>query len=255
MQGSGGAAEARRPRRRRTSLEMCRTWPESEPRAVTRRRVGDSPTGKIGAWGRVRLRLPVGFPLACRSASGGSEYVVGARKRGRRKNSPERVAGVNHPLAALHFLWWSICPFLQWKKSRQILDGFVEIWQEAMSKRSLPGHFMHIEPNFAEFGLSDHLHFSTHSCSVCYCHGSTHLGSPNSSGSEKLATYKRIHSLYVLVSLVYWNPTLFETNFPSCNFSIPEGSMVGMSKTGWPQHFREPNRCEITAGPRWLSLL
>lgn len=42
------------------------------------------------------------------------------------------------------------------EKSRQILDGFVEIWQEAMSKRSLPGHFMHIEPNFAEFGLSDH---------------------------------------------------------------------------------------------------
>ncbi|RVW12997.1 Protein PTST-like 3, chloroplastic [Vitis vinifera] len=91
----GGCRRARRPRRRRTSLEMCRTWPESEPRAVTRRRVGDSPTGKIGAWGRVRLRLPVGFPLACRSASGGSEYVVGARKRGRRKNSPERVAGVH----------------------------------------------------------------------------------------------------------------------------------------------------------------
>lgn len=42
------------------------------------------------------------------------------------------------------------------EKSRQILDGFVEIWQEAMSKRSLPGHFMLIEPNFAEFGLSDH---------------------------------------------------------------------------------------------------
>ena len=93
--GDAGLVEdcrrARRPRRRRTSLERCRKWPESEPRAVTRRRVGDSPTGKIGAWGRVRLWLPVGFPLACRSASGGSEYVVGARKRGRRKNSPERV--------------------------------------------------------------------------------------------------------------------------------------------------------------------
>ena len=49
---------------------------------------------RVGAWGRVRFRLPVGFPLACRSASGGSKYVVGARKRGRRKNSPERVAGV-----------------------------------------------------------------------------------------------------------------------------------------------------------------
>ena len=42
------------------------------------------------------------------------------------------------------------------EKSRQIMDGFVEIWEEAVSKRSLPGHFMPIEPNFAEFGLSDH---------------------------------------------------------------------------------------------------
>lgn len=42
------------------------------------------------------------------------------------------------------------------EKSRQILDGFVEIWQEAVSKRSLPGHFMHIEPNFYDFGLADH---------------------------------------------------------------------------------------------------
>lgn len=41
------------------------------------------------------------------------------------------------------------------EKSRQILDSFFEIWQEAVSKRSLPGHFMHIEPNYAEFGLSD----------------------------------------------------------------------------------------------------
>nr|CAN72073.1 hypothetical protein VITISV_014351 [Vitis vinifera] len=57
------------------------------------RKVSHAPSC-AGAWGRVRLRLPVGFPLACRSASGGSEYVVGSRKRGRRKNSPERVAGM-----------------------------------------------------------------------------------------------------------------------------------------------------------------
>nr|CAN80698.1 hypothetical protein VITISV_018379 [Vitis vinifera] len=96
--GDAGLGEdcrrARRPRRRRTSLERCRKWPESEPRAVTRRRVGDSPEEKSGAWGRVRFRLPVGFPLACRSASGVSEYVVVSRKRGRRKISPEKVAGV-----------------------------------------------------------------------------------------------------------------------------------------------------------------
>ena len=78
----------------RTSLERCWKWPESEPRAVTRRRVGDSPEEKGGAWGRVRCRLPVGFPLACRSASGVLEYVVIARKIGRRKISPEKVVGV-----------------------------------------------------------------------------------------------------------------------------------------------------------------
>ena len=96
--GDAGLGEdcrrARRPRRRRTSLERCRKWPESGPRAVTRRRVGDRPEEKGGAWGRVRCRLPVGFPLACRSASGGSEYVVVSRKKGRRKMSPEKVAGV-----------------------------------------------------------------------------------------------------------------------------------------------------------------
>ena len=96
--GDAGLGEdcrrARRPRRRRTSLERCRKWPESGPRAVTRRRVGDRPEEKGGAWGRVRCRFPVGFPLACRSASGGSEYVVFSRKKGRRKISPENVAGV-----------------------------------------------------------------------------------------------------------------------------------------------------------------
>uniref|UniRef100_A0A5B7CAG6 Mediator of RNA polymerase II transcription subunit 20 n=1 Tax=Davidia involucrata TaxID=16924 RepID=A0A5B7CAG6_DAVIN len=47
-------------------------------------------------------------------------------------------------------------PISSLDKSRQIMEEFFDIWQEAVSKRSLPGHFMHIEPNFAEFGLSDH---------------------------------------------------------------------------------------------------
>ncbi|KAG6772017.1 hypothetical protein POTOM_023413 [Populus tomentosa] len=47
-------------------------------------------------------------------------------------------------------------PLSSMDKSRQVMEEFVDIWQEAISKRSLPGHFMHMEPNFAEFGLSDH---------------------------------------------------------------------------------------------------
>lgn len=40
-------------------------------------------------------------------------------------------------------------------KSRQIMEEFFDIWQEALSKRSLPGHFIHVEPNFTDYGLSD----------------------------------------------------------------------------------------------------
>ncbi|KAJ4957878.1 hypothetical protein NE237_024989 [Protea cynaroides] len=47
-------------------------------------------------------------------------------------------------------------PISSLDKSRQIMEEFVDIWQETVSNRSLPGHFMHIDPNFAEYGLSDH---------------------------------------------------------------------------------------------------
>lgn len=47
-------------------------------------------------------------------------------------------------------------PVSSLEKSRQIMEEFVDIWQEAVSERSLPGHFMHMEINFGEYGLSDH---------------------------------------------------------------------------------------------------
>ncbi|XP_058108573.1 mediator of RNA polymerase II transcription subunit 20a-like isoform X2 [Magnolia sinica] len=47
-------------------------------------------------------------------------------------------------------------PISSLEKSRQVMEDFVDIWQETVSKKSLPGHFMHIEPNFAEYGLLDH---------------------------------------------------------------------------------------------------
>ncbi|KAE9452374.1 hypothetical protein RHGRI_005215 [Rhododendron griersonianum] len=46
-------------------------------------------------------------------------------------------------------------PISSLDKSRQIMEEFFDIWQEALSKRSLPGHFTHVEPNFTEYGLSD----------------------------------------------------------------------------------------------------
>ncbi|KAF8388741.1 hypothetical protein HHK36_025421 [Tetracentron sinense] len=47
-------------------------------------------------------------------------------------------------------------PISSLDKSRQIMEEFLDIWQETVSKRSLPGHFVHLETNFAEYGLSDH---------------------------------------------------------------------------------------------------
>ncbi|XP_021715020.1 mediator of RNA polymerase II transcription subunit 20a-like isoform X1 [Chenopodium quinoa] len=46
-------------------------------------------------------------------------------------------------------------PISSIEKSRQILQDFVDIWKDTLSKRLLPGHFIHIEPNFGEYGLGD----------------------------------------------------------------------------------------------------
>ncbi|KAG9160845.1 hypothetical protein Leryth_008665 [Lithospermum erythrorhizon] len=46
-------------------------------------------------------------------------------------------------------------PLSSWEKSHKIMAEFIDIWQDALSKRSLPGHFVHLETNFAEFGLGD----------------------------------------------------------------------------------------------------
>ncbi|XP_052182892.1 mediator of RNA polymerase II transcription subunit 20a-like isoform X1 [Diospyros lotus] len=46
-------------------------------------------------------------------------------------------------------------PISSLDKSRQMMEEFFDVCQEALSKRHLPGHFMHIEPNFAEYGLFD----------------------------------------------------------------------------------------------------
>ncbi|CAN4116793.1 unnamed protein product [Withania somnifera] len=46
-------------------------------------------------------------------------------------------------------------PISSWEKSHQVMGEFFDIWQEALGERSLPGHFVHIEPNFSEFSLSD----------------------------------------------------------------------------------------------------
>ena len=46
------------------------------------------------------------------------------------------------------------------------MEEFVHIWQDAVSKRSLPGHFINIEPNFSDYGLADH-YTSQHTAVQC----------------------------------------------------------------------------------------
>ncbi|XP_055802897.1 mediator of RNA polymerase II transcription subunit 20a-like, partial [Solanum dulcamara] len=46
-------------------------------------------------------------------------------------------------------------PISSWETSHQIMGEFFDIWKEALVKRSLPGHFVHIEQKFSEYGLSD----------------------------------------------------------------------------------------------------
>ncbi|MCD7470791.1 hypothetical protein HAX54_010910, partial [Datura stramonium] len=46
-------------------------------------------------------------------------------------------------------------PISSWETSHQIMGEFLDICQETIEKKSLPGNFMHIEPNFSEYDLSD----------------------------------------------------------------------------------------------------
>ena len=42
-----------------------------------------------------------------------------------------------------------------WKTSHLIMSEFIEILMDTLEKKSLPGHFVHAEPNFSVFGLSN----------------------------------------------------------------------------------------------------
>ncbi|PNY15914.1 mediator of RNA polymerase II transcription subunit 20a-like protein [Trifolium pratense] len=46
-------------------------------------------------------------------------------------------------------------PISSVEKAKPIIEEFVEIWREVLSKKSLHGQFMRAEPNFAEYGLAD----------------------------------------------------------------------------------------------------
>ncbi|ANM61986.1 TATA-binding related factor (TRF) of subunit 20 of Mediator complex [Arabidopsis thaliana] len=46
-------------------------------------------------------------------------------------------------------------PISSMEKAQKVMEEFLEIWNEALAKRSLPGKFVNIDLNFGEFGLGD----------------------------------------------------------------------------------------------------
>ncbi|KAL4346254.1 hypothetical protein AHAS_Ahas11G0360000 [Arachis hypogaea] len=46
-------------------------------------------------------------------------------------------------------------PISSIEKAKPIMEEFLELWREVMSKKSLPGHFSQAEPHFAEYKLPD----------------------------------------------------------------------------------------------------
>ncbi|KAF4381242.1 hypothetical protein CsatB_015018 [Cannabis sativa] len=81
----------------------------------------------------------------------GNQYQLGDFQLRVGKVSPAHSEALRGIVMELEYL-----PISSIEKARQMMDDFLDLWQDAVSKRSLPGHFMHIEPNFADFGLGDH---------------------------------------------------------------------------------------------------
>jgi len=46
-------------------------------------------------------------------------------------------------------------PISSLENAKPILEEFIEIWREVLSKKSLPGQFMRAEPIFADYRLLD----------------------------------------------------------------------------------------------------
>ncbi|RVW53086.1 hypothetical protein CK203_080608 [Vitis vinifera] len=85
----GGLPGARRPRRRRTSLERCRKWPEYASRAPTRRRVRCSRRPKIARGRRVAPLLVLVSSQKVEISSRRSFWYGRCRKNRSPESSPE----------------------------------------------------------------------------------------------------------------------------------------------------------------------
>ncbi|RVX06965.1 hypothetical protein CK203_014933 [Vitis vinifera] len=115
---------ARSPRRRRTSLERCRKWPEYASRAPTRRRVRCSRRPKIARGRRVAPLLVLVSSQKWRSPPGAPSGMVRCRKNRSPESSPEsspeispeNFAGGNSPCFLYDYVMHGADAFLVfWK--------------------------------------------------------------------------------------------------------------------------------------------
>ncbi|XP_057539605.1 mediator of RNA polymerase II transcription subunit 20a [Amaranthus tricolor] len=81
----------------------------------------------------------------------GIQYQLGDFQVRVGKVSPSHAETIRGIVMEVEYL-----PISSIEKSKQILEEFVNIWNETLSKRSLPGQFLHMESNFGDYGLTDH---------------------------------------------------------------------------------------------------
>lgn len=80
----------------------------------------------------------------------GAQYKLGDFMVRLIKVVPNQAESLRGILMEVEYL-----PISSVEKARPIMEEFIDIWREVLSKKSIPGHFMRAEPSFADFGLSD----------------------------------------------------------------------------------------------------
>jgi len=80
----------------------------------------------------------------------GLQYNLGDFRMRLIKVVPSQAESLRGILMEIEYL-----PISSLENSKPIMEEFIEIWREVLSKKSLPGQFMRAEPIFADYGLSD----------------------------------------------------------------------------------------------------
>ncbi|AEE82719.1 putative protein [Arabidopsis thaliana] len=80
----------------------------------------------------------------------GLEYQLGDFRLRVGKVVPTHAETIRGVVMEVEYL-----PISSMGMAKKLMEEFLEIWQEAMSKRSLPGKFVNKELNFEKFGLGD----------------------------------------------------------------------------------------------------